>query len=290
MRLASRTAFSSARRNLGVWKAESTTDSRICRCCPASTWSMTVRLLNRRMFWKVRATPRATTCWVLSPRSDFWPRVTSPWYPRTTPETALNSVVLPAPLGPITPRISPLYKVKETSETAWTPPKRTPRPASSSSGSDVKLGDVRSLGRWFLRVVPQQPARRAGSIRDQTLRTEQDDQQQRPGEDDAAEGTWGGGEPLSDDHVDDRPQDHSRDRSHSPHDYHGHRKKRLVEGERLRGHDRLLDCEDRPRQTSPDRAGHVGIELVADDRYPGGASGQLIVLDAGPSAPNSRPA
>src|SRR5271167_1634805 len=44
----------------------------------------------------------------------------------------LNSVVLPAPLGPISPRISPSARVKVTSDTATKPPKRLVTPLTSS--------------------------------------------------------------------------------------------------------------------------------------------------------------
>ena len=44
--------------------------------------------------------------------------------PRSRPLIALSSVVLPDPLGPISPTISPRSSVKETSRSASTPPKR----------------------------------------------------------------------------------------------------------------------------------------------------------------------
>ena len=40
----------------------------------------------------------------------------------TTPSSMLNSVVLPAPLGPMMPTISPVRMLKLTSSTARTPP------------------------------------------------------------------------------------------------------------------------------------------------------------------------
>src|SRR3954466_8475451 len=44
----------------------------------------------------------------------------------------LNSVVLPAPLGPITPTTSPGATVSDTSSSAVSPPKRTVRPSTRS--------------------------------------------------------------------------------------------------------------------------------------------------------------
>ena len=45
-----------------------------------------------------------------------------------SPEITLNSVVLPAPLGPRMARRSPGAISRSTSRTAWTPPKRRPTP------------------------------------------------------------------------------------------------------------------------------------------------------------------
>src|SRR5476649_576450 len=45
---------------------------------------------------------------------------------------AANSVVLPAPLGPIRPTISPASTVSEASSTAFSPPNDLERPATSS--------------------------------------------------------------------------------------------------------------------------------------------------------------
>src|SRR5205807_2400524 len=52
-----------------------------------------------------------------------------------------KSVVLPAPLGPINPRISPSWRVSETASLAVTPPKRllTSSTSSTTSGADEPL-------------------------------------------------------------------------------------------------------------------------------------------------------
>ena len=52
----------------------------------------------------------------------------------STPFSTLNSVVLPAPLGPMMPRISPSATEKLTSLTAFRPPKARDRFSTSSSG------------------------------------------------------------------------------------------------------------------------------------------------------------
>src|SRR5215470_15186454 len=48
---------------------------------------------------------------------------------------ALKQVVLPAPFGPIRPKISPRYNENATWSSATTPPKRSVTSSTSSSGS-----------------------------------------------------------------------------------------------------------------------------------------------------------
>jgi uncharacterized protein YhdP len=93
------------------------------------TLSITVMVSKLLTTWKVRPTPR----WQ---RSAAGRRVTSspskmiePWVGGSTPAIRLNSVDLPAPLGPIRPTISPRPTEIETSLLATRPPKRcqTPR-------------------------------------------------------------------------------------------------------------------------------------------------------------------
>src|SRR3712207_2355705 len=65
----------------------------------------------------------------------------------------LKSVVLPAPLGPITPTISCSWIFTLTSRLAWTPPKRLAMPRASSTD----IGDLHLLRP--LRVRVELPAR-----------------------------------------------------------------------------------------------------------------------------------
>src|SRR5690606_17721883 len=97
------------------------------------TLSSTVKSLNSRMVWKVRATPRATICEGNRPTSDRPRKRMSPlsgWY---TPVIRLNTVVLPAPLGPMSPTRPPSGTCKFTLRTACSPPKRRLRSLISSS-------------------------------------------------------------------------------------------------------------------------------------------------------------
>src|SRR5438874_6751973 len=52
-----------------------------------------------------------------------------------SPEMTLNSVVLPAPFGPRTARLSPCATSRSTSRTAWRPPNRRPIPRKRRIGS-----------------------------------------------------------------------------------------------------------------------------------------------------------
>src|SRR5437588_12524804 len=63
------------------------------------------------------------------------------------PVMTLNSVVFPAPLGPIRPVIDPCSAVRVTSLKATTPPKRTVTSSASRSGNADLLGDGRGR-RW----------------------------------------------------------------------------------------------------------------------------------------------
>src|SRR5688500_2412041 len=56
----------------------------------------------------------------------------------------LKSVVLPAPLGPIRPKISPCATESETSSSAVNPPKRFVMPRTSSNASAGDIGTFRS--------------------------------------------------------------------------------------------------------------------------------------------------
>ncbi|KAG1532364.1 hypothetical protein G6F50_016244 [Rhizopus delemar] len=70
---------------------------------PIITFSMADRLANRRIFWKVRARPaKATSCGFL-PDMDSPLKVQLPSSGMYRPVSTLNSVVLPAPFGPISP-------------------------------------------------------------------------------------------------------------------------------------------------------------------------------------------
>src|SRR5215475_4579054 len=87
------------------------------------------------MFWNVRAIPRPTRLCTgvrarSSPRNRIVPEVSG-----KRPLTRLTVVLLPDPLGPISPTISPSATVRSSPSTARTPPKWREACASSSMAS-----------------------------------------------------------------------------------------------------------------------------------------------------------
>src|SRR5688572_8822550 len=99
------------------------------------TLSRTVMLLKMVVSWKVRTTPLRAAMWgarfeMLSPLKR-----TSPDVGLRKDEISLNSVDLPAPLGPMMERISLSRTENETSLTATRPPKRIVRLDTSSSAA-----------------------------------------------------------------------------------------------------------------------------------------------------------
>ncbi len=93
-----------------------------CSCAATIRLSRTVILPNTCSVWKVRPTPRrfnssgpsVVTSW---PLSSILPSSGVIW-----PSMLLNKVVLPEPLGPITPKISPGRTSNDTPPTAWIAP------------------------------------------------------------------------------------------------------------------------------------------------------------------------
>ena len=106
---------------------------RVRQCAPVMTFCRTVSDGKSARFWKVRPMPSPAM------RCGGSSRIDCPWnwmlpeegvYKR---ERQLNSVVLPAPLGPIRPTILPASTSNETPSSATMPPKRTPTFCTRSS-------------------------------------------------------------------------------------------------------------------------------------------------------------
>src|SRR5919108_1399114 len=81
--------------------------TRMRECIPTSTFSAAVMLAKSRMFWNVRHTPSAVISSGRRPISGCPRKVTAPASGRYRPVNTLNSVVLPAPLGPMIEAMPP---------------------------------------------------------------------------------------------------------------------------------------------------------------------------------------
>ena len=97
---------------------------------------------NGRTTWKVRPTPAAQI------RCGGWPVISRPsktMLPaagRRKPLSALKSVVLPAPFGPMIPRISPVATRRLTPSSAFRPPNAIDTPDTSSSVAPMVRADA----------------------------------------------------------------------------------------------------------------------------------------------------
>src|SRR2546426_89000 len=108
----------SSRLSAGVLKRESQSFACIRQCCPRRTLSRDDMYSKSLMFWKVRAMPKAATWCGLAPViSRPWKRI-FPAVGGKIPVMPLKSVVFPAPFGPMSAKISPLFTSKGTSSTA----------------------------------------------------------------------------------------------------------------------------------------------------------------------------
>ncbi len=97
--------------------------------------SRTVMALNSRTFWNERTSPRRARASGASEVTSSPNALTVPAEGVTNPEMASKRVLLPAPLGPMKPTISPPPTARLTSLSASTPPKRTPSPSTRSTCS-----------------------------------------------------------------------------------------------------------------------------------------------------------
>ena len=99
------------------------------------TLSSTGRREKLRTTWNVRPTPMRQTSKVFLPSIGCASSRAEPSSASSTPFSTLNSVVLPAPFGPMMPRISPSATEKLTSLTARSPPKARDSPSTWRSGA-----------------------------------------------------------------------------------------------------------------------------------------------------------
>ena len=99
---------------------------------PTITFCITVMPGHSARFWKVRPMPKPLMAWAGRASRSAPSNATAPSWASYTRLTTLNKVVLPAPLGPISPQMLPSSTVNDSSRRAVTPPKRTVTPATSN--------------------------------------------------------------------------------------------------------------------------------------------------------------
>src|SRR5207247_3529556 len=98
-----------------------------------ATFSRMDSFRNGRGIWKVRATPRWQIASGVRPPISSPRNLMEPPEGGRAPETQLKQVVLPDPLGPMSPRISPGFTSKVMPWRARNPPKRLVRPETFST-------------------------------------------------------------------------------------------------------------------------------------------------------------
>ena len=122
------------------------------------------------LVWYVRATPRRAISWAGRRVIGSAPSVTVPASGAEKPDIKFNTVVLPAPFGPIRLVMKPARAVKVRASTARSPPNDTPSPVTTSEASaprsarhagrsDVARGAVDDArARRARRSVPAMPS------------------------------------------------------------------------------------------------------------------------------------
>src|SRR4051794_18997135 len=257
---------------------------------PTMTFSSAVISGNSRTFWNVRAIPpRVISCFFL-PTIDSPRKKIPPLVGRYTPVIALKQVVLPAPFGPISPKISPLRSEKLTLLRATTPPKRrvTSSTSSSASGSrsrgasadgSLPVGAARSTGRAFSAshscgvpmcgslngshlLLPVLELHRPAAARDQALRPEDhdhddhhtEDREPEPEQVGVEEGVADAPQPVRNVREERTAQDRSRDVAGTPHPHAGQHQDRELQHERLRVDEALPAGEHPAGETADERA------------------------------------
>ena len=204
-----------------------------------------------RVIWNIRSTPRCASRFAGKPVMSTPSICTRPERGARKPESRLSTVVLPEPLGPIRPRISPARRSKLTSSTAATPPKCTDRCSTDSRLTRrprcSRLGDE-----------PPEAARKVAR--------EHDHEQ---GEDDdlhVAEAAH----PLGAEIDQDRAGERARERAHAADDDHRQHQPGLLQQAEL-GADELAEgaverageAAERARDAERDRLGAHDVDAAA---------------------------
>src|SRR3954452_561634 len=252
-------------------------------------FSSAVMLPNSRMFWKVRAIPSLVIA------NRLWPPMLLPWNSTSpdvgayTPVIALKQVVLPAPFGPIRPRISPGRMSNETSSSATTPPNRivTFRSASSASAGAATVsvsvsgmcGPLLELLEPFVELLGAHAAAR----REHALRPEVGEQHEQHPEDQHPE-VGERAEQLGQVRDDDRAEDDAPPVARTADDHGGDEQDGQQQLERLRVDERLPGREQRPGQAADEGADGEREQLELERRHAHQLRGVLVLPGGLPRA------
>src|SRR5438034_5150104 len=119
-------------------------------------FSSALKLGKRLVTWKVRASPSAARRCGGSSVTSWSKRWMAPELTSSSPEIRLNSVVLPAPFGPMMARRSPGWTARSTPSTASRPPNdRETRASRSATDPDRAALSAVLAGRGVARVQGQ---------------------------------------------------------------------------------------------------------------------------------------
>src|SRR5579883_1970431 len=240
-------AASRAAATRGVWRRAAT-----------RTFSSTVMWRKGRGDWKVRPSPTRAATGAGTPVTSRPPRRTWPASGVSMPVTVLTSVVLPEPLGPISPTISPASTWKVMPRSAWTPPKDLARPVISKSATALPRGTGPGSARG--------PQGRKPCGLDEDGGHEQETVQRRARSPEGAE--------------DARAHHGARQRPHAPHNGHDGDLHRQRQGRRAVGVDEAdVEGVHGPREGRERRARRQRHQLDPPGRHPQGLGGLLVVPD-----------
>src|SRR6266536_3664920 len=180
---------------------------------------------NGLTIWCVRTRPRATTAWlgrrsIRSPRNRMVPEVGA-----TAPTRQEKSVVLPAPLGPITPKISPRATSKSIPASARSPSYRLVSPCTErivSAGIGHRPGER-----------TREPPPQAMEETEQSLGLEEHHgDEHRPVDEEIGVAQAGTRQQFDLQIAEEKRAEHGpRDRAETPDDGHQHDRKRQAEVE-----------------------------------------------------------
>ncbi len=134
-----------------------------CRSAATRMLSRTDSEPNTSRRWKVRARPSRANWCGRAPVTSLPSTTIRPALGSCMPVATLNSVVLPAPFGPMRPMICPSCRSRLTLLTASRPPKRTLTSRSSTAGRSVLTRAAGEGSRVCSRTADRPVASAAGS-------------------------------------------------------------------------------------------------------------------------------